>query len=186
MTYTLSRTTIFTFATLAGALIASNAYAVYQNQQLQSRYETLAGNTLAVALGTVVPPLDGAAADGSPLRLAYDSGKSTLVMVFGPKCVFSNNNWPQWERLLERVDRTRVQIGFVNAASPDTVNEVFVQERHLTTAFVMNTIDPADRMVYRLSLTPQTVVIDASGTVRLVKTGHLDDHSVEEIARLLN
>ncbi|MBY0495495.1 MAG: hypothetical protein K2Y23_14890 [Cyanobacteria bacterium] len=186
MTYTFSRSTVLTFALLALALVASNVYAVYQNQHLRTVNESVTRTTFEVAPGTAVPTLHGATADGKQLELAYNVDRATLLLVFGPKCVFSNNNWSQWESILSRVDKNRVQVGFVNASIPDKIDETFLIERGIADQIVMNTVDPADRATYKLSLTPQTLIVDRAGVVRYVKTGQLDQEAIEAIMQHLS
>ncbi len=187
MPYTFERRSVMVFGLLAVALIVSNVYAVHQSRSARQQYDQLRASTFAVAEGAVVPPLNGVRAGGtSEIEVNYASKHATLLLVFGPKCPYSNRNWPQWQHILERIDRDKVQVAFVNAAVLDPVDMNFSLSHALGDEVVLSAVDSADRVAYRISLTPQTLVIDPTGKIKYVRTGMLDDSTVEEIVRLVS
>lgn len=160
-------------------LLGINLALVRQNRQLKAQI-SLPPPALELPAGTSVPDLKGFDLSGKPIEVNYRKDpRKVLVFVYSPTCNFCTENWPKWWDVMSALNREAVRPVAVDVTSSTTA--AFVAEHKLNDIGVMNQIDPSARMRYRFQLTPQTILIDATGKVEKVWTGVLNAAAVEEL-----
>jgi len=164
-------------------LLAANIDLIHQNSQLKARL-ALPPPQLEASLGAQMPDLKGFDLAGKPVEVSYGKDpRKVLVLVYSPTCPFCEQNWPKWEGMIASLDRSAVRPVAVDVTS--TSSEGFVQQHRLASLPVFQKINPQATVSYRLQLTPQTILVDATGKVEKVWTGVLNDSAVADLKQRL-
>jgi peroxiredoxin len=165
-------------------LLGLNIALVYQNRELKSRL-SVPPPVLQATAGAQMPDLKGFDPDGKPVALHYGNDqRQVLVLVFSPTCPFCEQNWPKWAEVIKSLDGSRVRPVGVDVTS--TTTNDFDSQHAMAGMPVIAKVDPVARLDYRLQLTPQTILVDASGKVEKVWTGVLKDADVSELKQRLS
>jgi hypothetical protein len=171
-------------AVLAGLLLilgVTNFLIAKQNRSL--RHQLLKNGPQYLSAGDVVPTLRGLDLGGGITSVAYGRGeKPTLLLVLSPSCGWCKINLPNWQAILAQVsDRYRVVA--ISISRPKTAE--YVREHGLSKAAVIVEPEPRDLLAYKFQLTPQTILVDADGTVRKSWLGAFSAEDRQEIERTL-
>src|SRR5690348_11287043 len=160
-------------------LLGLNIALVYQNRELKSRL-SVPPPVLQATAGAQMPDMKGFDPDGKPVALHYGNDpRQVLVLVFSPTCPFCEQNWPKWAEVIKSLDGSVVRPVGVDLTS--TTTNDFDSQHAMAAMPVIAKVDPVARVDYRLQLTPQTILVDASGKVEKVWTGVLKDTDVSEL-----
>jgi hypothetical protein len=168
------------FILLAGILIGINFALVRSNRVITEQYQTCEA-ALHLNPGDKLPALSGVDVMGSHHVVSYRAGNAkTLLLVFEQRCEACVVNWPYWQAILKRVDAQHVRVVGVD-----------LQEGGLSIQYLARVGFPSTRefvlpdiqsiLAYRFRYTPQTILIDADGTVEKVWSGALDPAETKEI-----
>lgn len=165
-------------------LLGLNVALIHQNRELKSRL-SVPPPVLQVTAGTRMPDLKGFDPDGKPVAVRYGSdSRQVLVLVFSPTCPFCEQNWPKWTEVIKSLDGSLVRPVGVDVTS--TTTDSFDSQHAMAAMPVIAKLDPVARVDYHLQLTPQTILVDASGKVEKVWTGVLNDAAVSELKQRLS
>lgn len=165
-------------------LLGLNIALVYQNRELKSRL-SVPPPVLQATAGAQMPDMKGFDPDGKPVALHYGNDpRQVLVLVFSPTCPFCEQNWPKWAEVIKSLDGSVVRPVGVDLTSSTT--DDFDSQHAMAAMPVIAKVDPVARVDYRLQLTPQTILVDASGKVEKVWTGVLKDTDVSELKQRLS
>jgi hypothetical protein len=163
-------------------LLASNVFLLLKAQSLERSYQSLKKFSLEVKSGTRVPPIEGFDLQGGWRQVTYGQDGALVVFAFSPACAFSDRNWAMWERLLPS-GRGGQRAVFIDVSK--TVGSAYLASHATGNAVVVAKPDARTVVSYNLSMTPQTIVVDVTGTIRGVWSGVLNEGDVAEIGERL-
>lgn len=140
---------------------------------------------LEVKPGTALPPLEGFDSDGVRHSIDYgQDSRKTVLLVLSPRCHACEENMPNWEAIINGLDRRSFRLAAVSLQS-EGFKEYAI--RHgINQVPVLTKIDPKYRVTYNLALTPQTILITADGKVEKVWTGVLREEDKQDVELALN
>ena len=165
------------------ALAVTNVLLIDQNKRLKA-YAGKTNRPLELEPGTDLPAIEGRDADGEKLHFGYnEDARKTLLLVFSPKCGACKENMPNWQDLVKGIDANAVRVVAVSL-SPEGANEYMAQYGFIDFP-VITEVDPATRVAYNMTVTPQTVLIDSLGKSEKVWTGLLKDEQKRDIETAL-
>lgn len=173
----------WTFFSGALVLLLADVALVRQNADLR-REIAGSGGPLAPPVGRRVPPLHGMDFAGRYLSVSYDAGqKATVVFIFSRQCGICDRTWPEWQRLLGKVDTSRIRPVFVSTTAGAT--ESFVDDHGIARFPVFRELDPADLVALNIQLTPEVLEISADGVVEGAWIGGLDRRGLASLGQAL-
>lgn len=159
-------------------LLASNIVLLRTNHNLAVEYDGLRSQMLLPA-GYHAPTLRGKFPDGKDAALAYGIDRRyTILLVYSPACPICEDNWDNWDEIINRSD-SGVRIAAVdlsNITRPD-----YISAHKMERMPIIQHLDAASMLDYRLRKTPETIVIDPVGAVVGSWIGALDRKAVREI-----
>jgi hypothetical protein len=165
-------------------LVVINFMLIQQNRALKT-YAGTSKSYTQLQPETMLPPLDGTDPDGKKVSVGYEQeNRKTLMLVFSPRCRACNENMPNWQALLKKIDRNAYRVVAVSLMA-DGAGE-YLERYGIDNLITIAEIDPADKATYNLTLTPQTVLIDSDGKAEKVWLGILGDEKIADIERTLN
>jgi hypothetical protein len=169
---------------LGAALLFVNVLLVQQNKKLK----VLAGRpdrALEIKPRTAVPTLEGLDSDGASHRIDYGQDpRKTVLLVLSPRCQACEENMPNWEAIINGLDRRSFRLVAVSLQSEGF--KEYAGRHGISQVPVLTKIDPKYRVAYNLALTPQTLLIDADGKVEKVWTGVLRGEDKQDVELALN
>jgi hypothetical protein len=159
-------------------LLLSNIILLRANHKMAAAYNDLSSQMLLPA-GYHVPTLKGKFLDGRDAALTYGVDRRyTILLVYSPACQICEDNWDNWDEIINRGDAS-IQIAAIdlsNMTRPD-----YISAHNMGRMPIIQHLDPASMLDYRLRRTPETIVIDPSGAVVGSWIGALDKKVVSEI-----
>lgn len=150
-------------------VLAENVSLFQQNRRLQ---EAMAPQ---IAAGTQLQMLSGLTLDGRIVPVGFPAlGSKLLILTFSPGCPACQANQDKWNNLASALEQKGgVRVLWVSRDRIETTKE-YCLKRRIPLSDVL--ADPPYRTYTQLGLTrvPNTVLVDASGTVEKVWPGRLD------------
>ena len=157
-------------------LVASLGLNVAQGQKLRALGR---GGEASLPIGSRVPPIDLASAEGESRRIAYTpDALPTIVYFFSPRCGWCKRNWDSLATL-ERATRGRYRLLAVTTADPDA-NRDLARALPVSAGWRMS---ERSRHAYRFSGTPHTLVVSADGRVAGSWAGAYTGTTKEQVER---
>jgi len=169
---------------LGAVLLFVNVLLVQQNKKLKilANRPDLA---LEVKPGTALPPLEGFDKNGNRHSIDYGQDlRKTVLLVLSPRCRACEESRPNVEAIINGLDRRSFRLAEVLLHSEGF--EEYASQRGLNQIPIITEVDPKLRVAYDLALTPQIILIDASGKVEKVWTGVLREEDRQGIEMALN
>ncbi len=149
-------------ALLLLVLLVSNFLIIKQNRSLKG--QLLKKGPQYLSAGDSVPTLRGLDLDNRITSVSHGGGqKPALLFVFSPSCGWCKINLPNWQAMLDQA-AGRYRVVAISISREKTAE--FVQQHGLSRASVIVEPEPRDLLAYKFQLTPQTILVDAEGTVR--------------------
>jgi peroxiredoxin len=171
-------------ALFAFGLVIVNLLLIQQNHELKA-YANRGTRSLALKEGTAVPSIVGEDLSGNRVLEAYtEDSRQTLLLVFSPSCHVCSENMPNWEKLSRQLDLSRFRLVAMSLKQEGT--KEYVANYDLRNGLILSMVDAKTRAAYELALTPQTILIDATGKVEKVWTGVLDGATKKDVEGVLN
>jgi hypothetical protein len=168
---------------LGATLLLVNVLLVQQNKKLR----VLAGRpdrVLESKPGTALPPLEGFDSNGNKHIISYGQDlRKTVMLVLSPRCQACEENRPNWEAVINGIDRQSFRLAAVSLQSEGA--KEYVSRLGIDKIPVLTKIDPKHKVAYNLALTPQIILIDPDGKVEKVWTGVLQGEDKREVERSL-
>jgi hypothetical protein len=179
-----SRVVAMLMFVLGATLLLVNVLLVQQNKKLKV-LASRPDRALEVKPGTALPPLQGFDSNGARHSIDYgqDSLK-TVLLVLAPRCHACEENMPNWEAIINRLDRRSFRLAAVSLQSEGF--REYASRHGINQVPVLTKIDPKYRVAYNLALTPQTILIAADGKVEKVWTGALQGEAKHDVELALN
>lgn len=129
--------------------------------------------------GFYVPPMRLATLSGDSVTLGGSpSGPPQVLFVFNTTCPFCRASLPTWGGAAARLRDHGVETYGVSLDGPE-LTQAYVEQHGLAYPVVCLT-DSKHRALYRASVVPQTLVLDADGQVRYARLGAVTGPSVED------
>ena len=150
---------------MIGALLL--VFSVSLNVLLARRVQSLrvqSENRLAplLTVGTLVPPITAERIDGKNETLTYSSSPApTVLYIFTPPCTWCARNMDNFKTLVEKGSG---RYRFIGLSLEDQGLAGYVKKYDLTLP-VYARLSPQTKETYKLSGTPQTIVISSDGRV---------------------
>lgn len=170
-------------ASLAAGLVFSSI----ANLVLMQRYHQLNAQLRAfeeVPRGAQLPPLRGTGLGDLPL--AYDpqqAKRGAVLFVYSTHCGPSNRNWRVWGQLMTEIASENRDLVLVDLGG-DT-DQLFVQRHRLQGYPVFKRVTAESELAYRLSVTPQTILLNSRGFVQHVWTGPMSAADAQEFNSMI-
>jgi hypothetical protein len=171
---------VLLLSVLCALLVIMNVGLQLKNNSLRKQVE-FKERALQVSVGDVVPALTGLGLHGQSVSFPVHPGSDELVLVLSRTCAFCDRNWHNWEQLLSR--KLPVQPILVDLSMG--AREDYLSAHHVTTMPFIHEVNPNMLAPYKLSLTPQTILVGTDSKVRGVWTGELTSGDIEDISRKL-
>jgi len=165
-------------------LLLVNVLLVHQNKMLKV-LASRPDRALEINPGTTLPPLEGFDSNGARHSIDYGQDpRKTVLLVLSPRCQACEENMPNWEAIINGLDRRSFRLAAVSLRSEGF--KEYASQRGINQVPVLTKIDPKQRVAYNLALTPQTILIDAGGKVEKVWTGVLWGEDKQDVELALN
>jgi hypothetical protein len=165
-------------------LLLVNVLLVQQNKKLKV-LAMRPDRALEVKPGTALPPLEGLDGNGNRYSIGYgQDSRKTVLLVLAPRCHACEENMPNWEAIINGLDRQSFRIAAVSLRSEGFKD--YADRRGINQIPILTEIDPKRRVEYNLALTPQIILIDAGGKVEKVWTGLLRGEDKQDVELALN
>lgn len=147
---------------IMAALLSSNLLLAKKNRALDRQLMRKGQQYLGV--GDHVPTLRGLGLEDGIKTVSYgQEGKDTLIFVFSPACGWCKINLPNWQAIVDQASG-RYRVVALSILREGTAE--YVAKHGLSKASVIVEPEPRDLLAYRFQLTPQTILVDSSGTVK--------------------
>jgi len=152
-----------------------------QNRELKNRLAMLLGNGIYGSLkaGETVPPFTANDINGNSVEITYDNMNSkTLLLVFSTTCSACERNLPNWSEIASRLKGSSRRVIGISLDAPDSTRQYVLENELQFTVLV-----PAEKKFlqdYKISYTPQTIVINPQGRVKQIWNGVLDSQQKAE------
>lgn len=159
-------------------LLLSNIVLLRANRKMAAAYNDLSSQMLLPA-GYHVPTLKGKFLDGRDAALTYGVDRRyTILLVYSPACQICEDNWDNWDEIINKKNSSAriTAVDLSNITRPD-----YVSAHKMEKMPIIQHVDAASMLDYRLRKTPETIVIDPVGTVVGSWIGELDKKAVREI-----
>jgi hypothetical protein len=144
------------------AVLSSNLVLAKQNRDL--KHQLVRKGQQYLGVGDTVPALRGLGLDGRITTVSYgQDDRPTLLFVFSPACGWCKIHLPNWQAMVAQ-SSGRYRIVALSILPEKTAE--FVAEHGLSEAIVLVEPEPRDILAYKFHLTPQTILVDSTGTVR--------------------
>jgi peroxiredoxin len=166
------------------ALLLVNVLLVQQNKKLKV-LASRPDRALEIKPGTALPPLEGFDSNGNRHSVDYgQDSRRTVLLVLAPGCHACKENLPNWEAIVNGLDRRSFRVVAVSLQSGGL--KEYASLYGINHVPVLTKIDPKYRVTYNLALTPQTILIDADGKVEKVWTGLIRGEDKKDVELALN
>ena len=154
---------------LVVCLCIANGLLIKQNRDLKATLARLAKQPELLKSGQQVPSFIANTLSGQRRGINYADCAKTVLFVFTPQCAACEQALPYWREIKAGCARNQYQVFGVSLDdSPHT--SAFLASKGLSLeAFVG--IDAETKEAYKLTLTPQTIVIDNNGNVEKIWPG---------------
>src|SRR5262249_8299127 len=117
--------------------------------------------------------------DGKDAVLAYGIDRRyTILLVYSPACAICENNWDNWDKIIDQ-GSSAVRIAAVDLSN--TTRPDYVSAHKMERMPIIQNVDAASMLVYRLRKTRETILIDPAGIVVGAWIGALDKKAVGAI-----
>jgi peroxiredoxin len=165
-------------------LVFVNVLLAQQNKKLKV-LASRPDRALEVKAGTALPPLEGVDSDGNRQSISYgQDSRKTVLLVFSPRCRACGENFPNWEAIINGIDRKSYRL-FAISLHSQSAKEYAI--RHgIDGVTILTEIDPKYKVAYNLALTPQALLIGSDGKVEKVWTGLLQKEDKYDVERALS
>lgn len=175
--YTVSKPLALLLLFCGLALIVTNVLMARRLSQVR-RFSDLLNNQNKLQPGALLPALMGYDREGKKVIYAFnDNTRDTLLLVLSPGCHACDDNWPNWNRLIGKLDAKSIRLIIANATPNLVVTEDYLARHQIKEVPLVAEVMPEIAQSYRMGYTPQTVLIDHTGRVKKVQTGILTDNS---------
>lgn len=162
-------------------LVVMTSVLIHRNETLRARLQRILAGNFAPIGSTFPPKLPGHRPDGSPFEI-YLSGSAPLVlMLFDTDRAVCDQNWPQWERLINDTEVGR-QCLFISTSSQ--ISQAYIEKHPAMLHIPLLRISPVDAQSLNLNYTPQTILVER-GRVIGTWPGVLSDSDMKEIRNQL-
>ena len=157
-----------------------------QNKELKNRLAGFIGNGSAdiLASGDLVPSFTALNSDGEEVEIAYsEMAANTLLFVLAVDCGACQRNLDNWSNIASRLEKSPCRVLGVALDPLDKIKNYVIAHQLNYPVFV-----PADTGFvrnYKPFVTPQTLLIGATGRVEKIWIGVLEAPQQEEILALL-
>jgi hypothetical protein len=169
---------------LSAVLLCLNVALVAQNRRLKASVEA-PPPAFIPEVGMKVSKLDGAAADGSRLTMAFGAdSRKTLLLIFSTSCRVCDLNWPAWQSLVRSTLGRSYRLVYANIRSPLTHG--YVASHDISGGTLFAEIDPNTQIKLHIQVTPLSVLFTSDGTVEAVWPGLLEGDDLTEIRNMLS
>jgi peroxiredoxin len=166
---------------IAGLCIA-NWLLIKQNQELKATIAGM-GNKPPNLLkpGQQVPPLAARVLSGQRQEVNYADSAMTVLLAFSTQCPSCEQVLPYWREIKAACARNQYQVFGINL-DDSSKTRTFLGSSGLDIETFVD-IDNETREGYKLSLAPQTIVIDSRGRVERIWPGNFSQETKQEVER---
>lgn len=166
---------------LITGLCIANWLLIKQNRTLKAAITHGARQPEFLKQGQQVPPLAAKNLSGQRQVLNYADHAKTVLLVFLTQCEACERSLPYWREIAAACARNQYQIFGIsldNAAK----TKAFLTSQGLSLETLVD-VDAATSEAYKLTLTPQTIVIDNNGKVERIWPGTFGKETKLEVEK---
>lgn len=169
----------FVLLLIAGLCVISG-FLIKQNRDLKTVIARMDKQQF-LQLGDQVRPFAGIALSGLEQNINYAKSSKTVLMVFQPLCPACERTVPYW-RAIEAAARTdEFQVFGVTLGDGPRSSE-FLASSGMNLETLVE-IDAGTKALYKLNLTPLTIVVDSSGKVEKIWPGAFNRETKPDVER---
>lgn len=174
VSWSVNRKVAILFILLLIVLVACNIALLYSNQSLKtSPLESRALKTLKS--GDMLPILRGLDISGSEITVEYGNKPvKSVLLFFSPYCGWCKKNLANWKTMVEKMDKNYYRF-FAISSTKVGLKEYIANNEFINDISVIAELEPSSKTAYKLSTTPQTILIGSDGRVEKIWEGALQD-----------
>lgn len=133
----------------------------------------------------MLPPLVGNDLSGKPAKIeVQNTGQPTVLFIFSPVCPYCAQNWHNWTTMMASQKQGGWRPVFVNVGVPSTT--AFQRSHGLDQCTTLDKITPGTALAYRMTVTPETIVLNAQGKAVQDWAGVLPSDTVSAFPQTLS
>jgi peroxiredoxin len=166
------------------ALAAEVVFLVIQNRRLQAQIVALTRSPETLKKGEKVESVNLVSISGAKEELSFGAdAPHRLLYVFNTRCPACQKTLPVWKQLAAEMPTLIQVMGIANDSLSAITN---YQKEHALNYPIFVVADTLFKSKYKISLVPQTMLLDGSGTVLDLWSGVLQDSRLVEIRKTIN
>jgi peroxiredoxin len=155
-----------------------------QNRELKIRLAMVVDKQV-LRPGEIVPAFSAIYLNNEQCQIQYQGGiAKTLLFVFSTKCDACRKNLPHWADIVRMVQQ-RKDCRVIGVSLNELDNSRKFVESHSITFPIVVPSDSVFPREYKVSATPQTILVDSTGLVQNIWTGVLDSLKDTEVLQAL-
>jgi peroxiredoxin len=156
------------FLLLIVGLCAGQLLLIQQNRELKAELARMDKERF-MQLGAEVPRLGSRTLHGEEKSVDFSRSEKTVLLVFQPQCPACEQVVPFWRRIQTASETRQYQV-FGISLGEITSSAAFLSSNGLRLDTFVD-IDATTKALYKLELTPLTIVIDKTGKVEKIWPG---------------
>jgi len=173
---------VLVLAVVCGILLFVNHKLQKQNRLLVEQFRSLS-TAQGPPVGSKISLLRGHTISGQNIALDLSHRENgTLLLVLSPLCQYTKLNFPRWREILLLVPPD--QVVYVDLTG--TADSGYLASAAIPVSAEVIRLDPEERTLYSLTITPTTVLLGPRGVVRAVWPGLMSEEQAQEVRRLLS
>jgi len=118
----------------------------------------------SVPRGMVLPALVGNEISGKPATIEVrNTSVPTVLFIFSPVCSYCAQNWHNWSAMIASQKQGSWRPVFINVGIPST--PLFQRAHELDQFTTLEKVTAGTALAYRMTVTPETMVLNTQGKV---------------------
>lgn len=160
----------FLHLTLVVSLL-TNVLLVMQNRKYASGMTELVSRQ-GLQSGALLRTMNAFDLSGSPVVLDFSNTQQPMViLVVSAACGACSRSWPVWSALIDSLRSDNALNRLVVLDVTDGVDNKYINKYNISDVLCVTKIDAAQKWLYNLRITPQTVLVNPGGRIETVVNG---------------
>lgn len=154
---------------------------IKQNRDLKAAITNMGKPPELLKPGQQVPPLAANTVSGQRQAINYADRAKTVLMVFSPQCSACERALPYWKEIKEVCARNQYQVFGISLDNAAKTNAFLASNGLSLQSFIE--IDAETTKAFKLTITPQTIVVGSDGKVEKVWPGAFNSETKAEVEK---
>jgi peroxiredoxin len=161
-------------------LCAGNLLLIQQNRELKAELARMDKERF-MQLGAEVPRLGSRTLHGEEKSVDFSRSEKTVLLVFHPQCPACEQVIPYWKQIQAAGELKHYQVFGISLGDISKSN-AFLSSSGLSLETFVD-LEDATKALYKLNLTPLTIVIDNTGKVEKIWPGAFNRGTKPDVER---